>query len=158
MDNSCNLFRNFIQTRHIPAGEHVVHARVFAGSPPMEDLHHAALEGFEVLSSMSANVFVKQFRSFPATFEWQKVHPWQRLPSGLDIQMDMATPPFSKGVQARIPDPWPLLMPVRSSLWPKYALHLLKTKLVNSISRGTVLIFKHCSTRYRMDAWNNACF
>ncbi len=36
--------------------------------------------------------------------------------------MDLATDPFSKGVHARVPDPWPLLLSIRSTTYPKFLL------------------------------------
>lgn len=100
--------------RRIPEGSHRVSAALwrFAADVPIQQQNQQNPKSpldlksghpFDVVYFASITFHVRIFEDFSATYSWQFVHPWHRLPPGLEIALDMSGGGDRK---ARIPATW----------------------------------------------------
>mmetsp|Transcript_168216 Transcript_168216/g.540434 ORF Transcript_168216/g.540434 Transcript_168216/m.540434 type:complete len:251 (-) Transcript_168216:143-895(-) len=96
----------------IPEGTYRLHAATWeapagaSASKPSTPADLAQGGPFTVLERSQLCFQVRRFEDFVASYEWQPVERWHRVPVGLEICLDLGGSGGDGGRKARIPQPW----------------------------------------------------
>lgn len=95
--------------RNIPEGTYTLSASIFevpAGSAALQPRTKEELEGgqFKVTLTCKRSFSVRRFEDLKPSYEWQHLEPWQKVPPGLEISLDLNAGAGSR--RAKIPESW----------------------------------------------------